>query len=308
MSILIDENTRVVVQGITGHQAQFDTGYSIQYGTKVVAGVVPGREGQIILGVPIFNSVARAVDECGANASVLYIPAAGIKDAIVEAAHAGIQLAVIITDKVPSRDFSEAFHIARSRGMRLIGPNCNGLISPGKSKMGILGNPGYYFMEGHVGVLSRSGGLSHEIGNLLTKAGIGQSTLVSIGGDPMIGTTFREGLELFENDDQTLAVVLFCEPGGRMEEDAAAFIGMGGFSKPVVAYVAGEFMEKLPEGMPFGHAGAIIERGFGRPSFKKAALAEAGVTVVDHLDQIPIAIEQRLSKPSFKINESNGNF
>ncbi|MGA2151458.1 MAG: succinate--CoA ligase subunit alpha [Desulfobaccales bacterium] len=296
MSILIDENTRVVVQGITGHQAQFDTHYSLKYGTKVVAGVVPGREGQVILGLPIYNSVARAVSECGANASVLYIPAAGVKDAIIEAVYAGILFAVIITDKVPSRDFSEAFHIARSRGVRLIGPNCNGLISPGKSKMGILGNPGHYFMEGPVGVLSRSGGINHEIGSLLTRAGIGQSTVISVGGDPMIGTTFSEGLELFEKDDQTLAVVLFCEPGGCMEEDAADFICQGGFTKPVVAYVAGQFMENLPEGIPFGHAGAIIERGFGRPSSKKAVLAEAGVTVVDHLDQIPVVIAQLLSK------------
>jgi succinyl-CoA synthetase alpha subunit len=295
MSILIDENTRVVVQGLTGHQAQFDTSYGLDYGTKVVAGVVPGREGQRILCIPIYNTVARAVRECGANASVLYVPAAGAKDAILEAVYAGIQLVVIITEKVPYRDFSEAFQSAKSRGVRLIGPNCNGLISPGKCKMGILGNPGYYFKEGPVGVLSRSGGLNHEIGNLLTKAGIGQSTVVSVGGDPMIGTTFREGLELFEKDNQTKAVVLFCEPGGRMEEDAATFIHQGGFSKPVVAYVAGEFMEHLPEGMPFGHAGAIIERGFGRPSAKKAALSAAGVTVVDHLDQIPAVIEQRLS-------------
>jgi len=295
MSILIDENTRVVIQGLSGHQAQFDTKGSLAYGTRVVAGVVPGRKGQTVLDLPIYNTVAEAVTEHGANASVIYVPAQGAKDAILEAVYAGIKLVLIITEKIPFRDFSEAFHIAKSRGVRLIGPNSNGIISPSKSKMGILGNAPQYFMPGPVGVLSRSGGMNHEIPNLLTRAGIGQSTCVSIGGDLMIGTSFREGLELFEQDPETLAVVMYCEPGGRMEEDAANFIRSNGSSKPVVAFVAGMFMENMPQGMPFGHAGAIIEQDMGKPSVKKKVLTEAGGRVAERMNDIPELIAKLIS-------------
>lgn len=295
MSILIDENTRVVIQGLSGHQAQFDTKGSLAYGTRVVAGVVPGRKGQTVLDLPIYNTVAKAVIEHGANASVIYVPAQGAKDAILEAVYAGIKLVLIITEKIPLRDFSEAFHIAKSRGVRLIGPNSNGIISPSKSKMGILGNAPQYFIPGPVGVLSRSGGMNHEIPNLLTRAGIGQSTCVSIGGDLMIGTSFREGLELFEQDTKTRAVVMYCEPGGRMEEDAANFIRSNGFSKPVVAFVAGMFMENMPQGMPFGHAGAIIEQDMGKPSAKKKVLTDAGAHVAERMTDIPELIANLMS-------------
>lgn len=290
MSILIDQDTRVVVQGLSGHQAQFDTQGSIDYGTKIVAGVVPGRKGQTVLGIPIYNTVAQAVSATGATASVIYVPAKGTKDAIVEAVYAGLSLVVIITEKVPARDFAEAYAIATCYGTRLMGPNCNGIIAPGKSKIGILGNAPQYFTPGPVGCLSRSGGMNHEIPNLLTRANIGQSTCVSIGGDLMIGMTFREGLELFADDDETRAVTLFCEPGGRMEEDVAEFIQAGLFSKPVVAFISGKFMENMPESMPFGHAGALIERGVGNPSEKKKILKKAGVHVVDRLSDIPYAI------------------
>ncbi len=300
MSILIDENTRVVIQGLSGHQAQFDTKGSLAYGTEVVAGVVPGRRGQSVLGLPVYNTVAEAVTECGADASVIYVPAQGAKDAVLEAVYAGIKLVLIITEKIPFRDFSEAFYIAQSRGVRLIGPNSNGIISPAKSKMGILGNAPQYFMPGPVGILSRSGGMNHEIPNLLTRAGIGQSTCVSIGGDLMVGTTFREGLELFEQDPDTRAVVMYCEPGGRMEEEAANFIRSGGFSKPVVAFVAGMFMENMPQGMPFGHAGAIIEQDRGRPSAKKKILAEAGVRVAERMSDIPELLAPLVARDELK--------
>ncbi len=295
MSILIDENTKVIVQGLTGYQAQFDTKHCLKYGTKIVGGVVPGRAGEQVMGLPLYNTMADAVDATGANTSVVYVPARGAMDAILEAAHAGIKLVQVITEKVPYRDFSQAYHIANRLGTRIIGPNSNGIISPGKAKIGILGNDWRFFTPGPVGIISRSGGMNHELGNLLTQAGIGQSTCVSIGGDPMVGTTIREVLELFEQDEQTKAVVLYCEPGGRMEEDAADLISSGRFTKPVVAFVAGMFMEQMPEGVPFGHAGAIIEGGVGRPTVKKEILANSGVHVVERVSDIPNKIKESLT-------------
>jgi len=295
MSILIDENTTVVIQGLSGFQAKFDTEGSLRYGTKVVAGVVPGRKGEQVLGLPIYNSVAEAAREHRPDAAVIYVPAQGAKDAICEAVHADIKLVLTLTEKVPFRDFSEAFRIAQLHGARLLGPNCNGVISPGRSKMGILGNDPRYFKPGPVGILSRSGGMIHEICNLLSRAGIGQSTAVSIGGDPMVGTSFMDGLELFETDDQTEAVVLYCEPGGRMEEQAAEFIAAGKFSKPVVVFIAGKFVESMPGGMPFGHAGAIIEGGLGKPSAKIEAFRLAGVPIADRLDDVPDIIKDMLN-------------
>ena len=295
MSILLDENSRVVVQGLSGYQAQFDTKFGLDYGTNILAGVVPGREGQTVLGLPIYNSVRQAVINHGVDTSAIYIPARAAKDAILEAIYAGIKLIVIVSEMIPLKDFAQVYRIAKSHDVRLIGPNCNGIISPGKAKILILGNDYRFFTPGPVGVLSRSGGMNHEVSNLLTLKGIGQSTCVSIGGDVMVGTTFREGLELFEEDDQTKVVLMYCEPGGRMEEDAAQFIQEGRFSKPVVAFVVGEFMEKLPQGMPFGHAGAIIEGGVGKPSVKKKILAAAGVHVAERLNDIPDIIKNLLN-------------
>ncbi len=295
VSILIDENTKFVVQGLSGHQATFDTKGALAYGSKVVAGVVPGRKGEKVLDIPMYNTVAEAVQHQGAEASVIYVPARGGKDAILEAAAAGIQLVVVVTEKIPYRDFAEAYDIANSKGMRIIGPNSNGLISPGKSKLGILGNDPRYFTPGNVGVLSRSGGMNHEICNLLTRAGMGQSTAISIGGDPMVGFSFKDGLELYQEDEETAAVAFYCEPGGRMEEEAAEFVASGGFEKPVVAFVAGKFMENMPEGMPFGHAGAIIEGGLGKPSTKMKIMGEAGILVAERMDDIPLMIKKALS-------------
>ena len=295
MSILIDEDTRIVVQGLSGYQAKFDTEGSLRYGSKVVAGVVPGRKGETILGLPMFNTVKEAVENEGAEASVIYVPASGGKDAIAEAAAAGIKLAVVVTEKIPHRDFAEAYRIACAKGMRIIGPNSNGLISSGKSKIGILGNDDRYFAPGRVGVLSRSGGMNHEICNLLVRSGLGQSTAISIGGDPMVGFNFKEGLELFNEDDETKAVVMYCEPGGRMEEIAAEYVGSGDYKKPVVAFVAGKFMENMPEGIPFGHAGAIIEGGAGKPSAKMKAMAQAGITVARRMDDIPELVKTHIN-------------
>jgi succinyl-CoA synthetase alpha subunit len=294
MSILIDENTTVIIQGLSGFQAKFDTEGSIRYGTKVVAGVVPGRGGETVLGLPIYNTVAEAVERHNPDASVVYVPARGAKDAICEAAQAGVKLILTLTEKIPNRDFAEAFRIAKLHGARLLGPNCNGVISPGRSKIGILGNDPRYFIQGQVGIMSRSGGMIHEICNLLTRAGIGQSTAVSIGGDAMVGTIFSEGLELFEADEQTKAVVMYCEPGGRMEEDAAQFIADKKFNKPVVVFIAGKFVENMPGGMPFGHAGAIIEGGLGKPSAKIKAFRRAGVRIAERLDDIPAIVTEMI--------------
>ncbi|MGB3222843.1 MAG: CoA-binding protein [Desulforhopalus sp.] len=294
MSILIDENTTVIIQGLSGFQASFDTEGSIRYGTKVLAGVVPGRGGETVLGLPIYNTVAEAVQRHNPDVSVVYVPARGAKDAICEAVEAGVKLVLTLTEKVPNRDFSEAFRIARLHGARLLGPNCNGVISPGRSKIGILGNDPRYFTKGSVGIMSRSGGMIHEICNILSRAEIGQSTAVSIGGDAMVGTSFKEALELFEADDQTKAVVMYCEPGGRMEEEAAEFIAAEKFSKPVVVFIAGKFVEDMPGGMPFGHAGAIIEGGLGKPSAKIEAFKRAGVRVSERLDDIPAIIQEMI--------------
>lgn len=294
MSILIDKNTTVVIQGLSGFQARFDTEGCLRYGTRVVAGVVPGREGEHVLGLPVYNSVSEAARNHRPDVSVIYVPANGAKDAICEAAHSGIKIILTLTEKIPSRDFSEAYRIAKLHGARLLGPNCNGVISPGRSKIGILGNDPRFFKPGPVGLLSRSGGMIHEICNLLTKAGVGQSTAVSIGGDPMVGTSFSDGLTLFESDDETRAVVMYCEPGGRMEEDAAELIASKKFSKPVVAFVAGKFIESMPAGTPFGHAGALIEGGRGKPSAKIEALKRAGVTIAERLDDIPDIVQAKL--------------
>ena len=296
MSILVDEKTRVVVQGLTGYQARFDSKHCLEYGTKIVGGVVPGRDGEQVLGLPLFSTMADAVAKTGANTSVVYVPARGAMDAILEAAYAGIRLVLVITEKIPYADFSRAYHIARRLGTRIMGPNSNGIISPGKSRIGILGNDPRFFMPGPVGIISRSGGMNHELGNLLTRAGIGQSTCLSIGGDPMVGSTIREMLELFEKDEETELVVLYCEPGGRMEEDAADLIRSDGFTKPVIACVSGVFMEEMPEGIPFGHAGAIIEGGVGRPTKKKEILAKAGVHVMERISDIPMKIKELLGQ------------
>lgn len=274
MSILIDEKTRVIVQGITGRDGAFHTGQMIAYGTKVVGGVTPGKGGQRTDGgVPIFNTMAEAVVETGADTSVVYVPAAFATDAICEAADAGVKLVVCITEGVPVLDMVRVIPYLRERGARLIGPNCPGIISPGKCKVGIM--PGGIHTRGSVGVVSRSGTLTYEIVDHLTKNGFGQSSCLGIGGDPIVGTNLLDALDLFAADDETDCVVLIGEIGGSDEEEAAAIIA-GGYPKKVAAFIAGQ---AAPPGKRMGHAGAIVSGGTGTAAEKIAAFQAVGVEV-----------------------------
>ncbi|MBC7188412.1 MAG: succinate--CoA ligase subunit alpha [Calditrichaeota bacterium] len=276
MSILVDKNTRVVVQGITGGEGTFHAQQMMAYGTKIVAGVTPDKGGQLWEGkVPVYNTVEEAVQQEGANASVIFVPAAFSADAIMEAADAGVDLVVCITEGIPTADMLKVYEFLRGRKTRLVGPNCPGVISPGKCKLGIM--PGAIHKEGRVGVVSRSGTLTYEAVWQLTTLGIGQSTCIGIGGDPIIGTSFVDALRLFEEDPETEAVVLIGEIGGTAEEEAAAFV-KAGMSKPVVSFIAGR---TAPPGRRMGHAGAIIAGGKGTAAEKMAALRDAGVTVCE---------------------------
>ena len=292
MSILIDENTRVVVQGITGRDGGFHAQQMIEYGTKVVAGTTPGKGGQTAQGVPVFNTVREAVKATGANASVIFVPAKlNAADAILEAADAGVALVVCITEGVPTEDMIKVNAILKARGKtRLIGPNCPGLISPGKCKIGII--PGSIFTPGPVGLVSRSGTLTYEIADELTRAGMGQSSGVGIGGDPMIGTTFVDVLPLFEADPQTKVVVMVGEIGGSDEEQGAAYI-KAHMTKPVVGFIGGR---TAPPGKRMGHAGAIISGTSGTPQAKVAAMQDAGVPVADTTHDIPALVRAALDK------------
>ncbi|MCY3488098.1 MAG: succinate--CoA ligase subunit alpha [Bacteroidetes bacterium] len=274
MSILIDNNTRLVVQGFTGKEGSFHAEQMIEYGTTVIGGVTPGKGGMQHLGRPVFNTVREAVAAEGANTSVIFVPPPFAKDAIMEAAEAGIGLIVCITEGIPVKDMVHAFHYAKSKGTRLVGPNCPGLLTPGQAKVGIM--PAMIFAEGPVGVISRSGTLTYEAVDQLTREGYGQSTAIGIGGDPVIGTRFIDALQLFEEDPETAAVVLIGEIGGTDEEDAAAYI-KAHISKPVVAFIAGA---TAPPGRRMGHAGAIIAGGKGTAEDKFAALEDAGAHIV----------------------------
>ena len=274
MSILVDEKSRVVVQGITGRDGAFHTKQMIEYGTKVVGGVTPGKGGQKTDdGVPVFDSVAEAVQETGADTSVIYVPAAFASDAVCEASDAGIKLAVCISEGVPVRDMVYVLPYIRERGTRLIGPNCPGIISPGKCKVGIM--PGAIHTQGPVGVVSRSGTLTYEVVFHLTEQGLGQSTCMGIGGDPIIGTNFLDALDLFAEDDDTEAVVLIGEIGGSDEEEAAAVIAKG-YPKKVASFIAGR---TAPPGKRMGHAGAIVTGGTGTAAEKIEAFEKVGVEV-----------------------------
>lgn len=273
MSILVDKNTRLLVQGLTGREGQFHTKNSIEYGTNVVAGVTPGKGGETVLGVPIFDTVEQAVKATGANVSIIYVPAAFAPDAMLEASDSGIPLVVCITERVPVQDMMRVKHQFNAKGTRLIGPNCPGLISPGKAKVGII--PGDICMPGHVGLVSRSGTLTYEVVDALTHQGDGQSTCVGIGGDPVRGLNFVEILELFQNDPETNAIVLIGEIGGTDEEKAATYIKEH-VTKPVVAFIAGQ---TAPPGKRMGHAGAIIEGGTGTAEDKIKAFQSVGVPV-----------------------------
>ncbi len=294
MSILIDKNTKLLVQGITGGEGSFHTRRCIDYGTKVVAGVTPGKGGATVEGVPVFNTVERAVAETGANTSIIFVPAPFAADAILESADAGIPLIVCITEGIPTLDMVTVMSYLRQKGARLIGPNCPGLLSPGKSKAGIMS--GDIFLEGPVGVVSRSGTLTYEAVSQLTALSIGQSTCIGLGGDPIIGTVFIDALELFEKDPQTEAVVLIGEIGGNQEQRAAEFI-KAKMTKPVVAFVAGA---SAPPGRRMGHAGAIITGASGRAQDKMDALAAVGVTVTKSPAEIGSTMQKVLASKGSK--------
>jgi len=288
MSVLVGDNTRLVVQGITGSEGGFHAEQMIEYGTRVVAGVTPGKGGQEHLGAPVYNTVADAVEKESANTSVIFVPPAFAGDAISEAAFAGIEVIICITEGIPVKDMITAKQIVNSRGATLIGPNCPGVITPGEAKIGIM--PGNIFTPGNVGLISRSGTLTYEAVDQLTKAGLGQSTAIGIGGDPVIGTTHTDAVRLFQEDADTEAIVLIGEIGGSAEEEAAAYIS-DNVDKPVVAFIAGS---TAPPGRRMGHAGAIISGGQGGADDKKKALRNAGVTVVDSPAEIGITLRELL--------------
>ena len=299
MSILVDSSTRLVVQGITGGEGTFHTKQMIEYGTKVVAGVTPGKGGTQYLGnekdafprpVPVFNTVADAVREAGANTSVIFVPAAFAADAIIESASAGIGVIVCITEGVPTRDMIRAYEYVTARGVRLIGPNCPGIISPGLCKIGIM--PGFIHRKGRVGVISRSGTLTYEAVWQLTERGIGQSTCIGIGGDPIIGTRFIDAIKLFNDDPGTDAVIMIGEIGGTAEEEAASWIKKN-VRKPIVGFIAGR---TAPPGRRMGHAGAIIAGGKGTAQEKMTAMRAAGIHVVENPATIGEAMEKALRK------------
>jgi len=286
MSILVDEDTRVVVQGITGSEGSFHTRGMIEYGTKVAAGVTPGKGGQKFDGIDIFNTVEEAVTEKGVNASAVFVPSPFAADAVLEAADAGIRLIVCITEGIPTVDMVKVFEFLKDKRTRMIGPNCPGIISPGKCKVGIM--PGFIHKEGSIGVVSRSGTLTYEAVYQLTNLGIGQSTCIGIGGDPVVGLRFTDLLELFQDDEQTEAVVLIGEIGGTAEEEAAELI-KNKITKPVVSFIAGQ---TAPPGRRMGHAGAIISGGKGTAKEKIEALKNAGSVVCNNPSEIGIRVKE----------------
>lgn len=289
MSVLVNNDTRLVVQGLTGSEGSFHAEQMIEYGTNVVAGVTPGKGGQRHLDIPVFNTVADAVEKEGANTSVIFVPPPFAADAISEAAFAGIEVIICITEGIPVKDMIVAKQVVNSHGATLIGPNCPGVITPGEAKIGIM--PGNIFTPGRVGLISRSGTLTYEAVDQLTKAGLGQSTAIGIGGDPVIGTNHTDAVKLFQDDPDTDSIVLIGEIGGSAEEEAAAYI-RDNVDKPVVAFIAGS---TAPPGRRMGHAGAIISGGQGTAEDKKKALTEAGVTVVDSPAEIGSTLGEMVS-------------
>jgi len=283
MSILVNANTRLVVQGITGREGEFHSRAMAEYGTRIVAGVTPGKGGQLALDgiVPVYDTMAEAVEQTGADATCIFVPAAGAPDAILEAADAGIGLIFCITEGIPALDMLRVYHVVRQRGIRLVGPNCPGATSPAQAKVGII--PGDIHRPGSVGLVSRSGTLTYEVVQVMTDAGIGQSTCVGIGGDPIVGTSFIDVLDMFNQDPETEAIVLIGEIGGDEEERAAAF-AQREVRKPMASFIAGR---TAPPGRRMGHAGAIISGGAGTAESKRRALEAAGIAVADSPSHIP---------------------
>ncbi len=290
MSILVDENTRVVVQGITGKEGTFHSEQMLAYGTVLVAGVTPGKGGQSFEGVPVFNSLQEAVDKEGVNTSCIFVPPPFAADAIIEGISADMTVVVCITEGIPILDMVKVASFLKGKKSVLIGPNCPGIISPGKTKVGIM--PGHIHRPGTVGVISRSGTLTYEVVDQLTRVGLGQSSCIGIGGDPIVGTTFIDHLKWFKDDPDTEGVVIIGEIGGTMEEEAARYIQTG-FKKPVIAFIAGQ---TAPHGKRMGHAGAIISGGEGRAEHKIKALESAGITVVQDLGKLGQTVLEVMGK------------
>ncbi|HEY5051883.1 MAG TPA: CoA-binding protein [Solirubrobacterales bacterium] len=301
MSILLNKETTFIVQGITGREAVNLTRECLDYGSKVVGGVTPGRKGREVHGVPVFDTVAQAVENYGApiDGSVVTVPPAFTKDAVLEAIENGIKLIVIVTERIPRRDVAQMVELANMRGARIIGPNCLGLIVPNVCKMGGIGGPAKdaakAYAPGPVGVMSRSGGMTTEISSSLTQAGLGVSTAVSIGGDAIIGSTYAELMPYFEADEETKAIVIYTEPGGRMEAQLSEWVAANNSRLPIVAFMAGKFMDdEEMKGMSFGHAGTIVEGVEDTATEKIARLEAAGIPVVERIDEIPDAVKAKL--------------
>ena len=299
MSILLHENFTFIVQGITGREAVNLTRECLDYGSKIVGGVTPGRKGRDVHGVPVFDTVGQVVEHNGGSVpdgSVVTVPPAFTKDAVMEAIESGVKLVVVVTERIPRRDVAQMVELADLRGARIIGPNCLGLVAPGVAKMGGIGGPArnteQAYQPGPVGVMSRSGGMTTEISSTLTGAGLGVSTAVSIGGDAIIGSTYAELMPLFEADEQTQAIVIYTEPGGRMEAQLAEWVKQNDSRLPIVAFMAGRFMDdEEMKGMSFGHAGTIVEGKEDTATEKIARLEAAGIQVVERIDEIPDAVK-----------------
>ena len=291
MSVLVGNNTRLIIQGITGTEGSFHGQQMIDYGTNIVAGVTPGKDGQDALGVPVFNSVQEAVKHQGANTSVIFVPPKFAAGAVIESIDADLDLIVCITEGIPAADMVKVNHALENNNTRLIGPNCPGIITPGQAKIGIM--PGFIHTPGSIGIMSRSGTLTYEAVHQIGAHGLGQSTVIGIGGDPIIGTTFIDMLQLFAEDDETNGVVMIGEIGGTAEEEAAQWVVDNNFSKPVVSFIAGQ---TAPPGRRMGHAGAIIAGGKGTANEKMTELKKAGITVVESPADIGQAMVEVLNK------------
>lgn len=297
MSILIDKNTTFIVQGITGREAVNLTRECLDYGSKIVGGVTPGKKGRDVYGVPVYDAVRQITDDTHVDGSVVTVPPAFTKDAVFEAIEAGIKLIVVVTERIPRYEVAQMVELAKVRGARIIGPNCLGIICPGEAKMGGIGGPAKdaakAYAPGPVGVMSRSGGMTTEISSTLTQAGLGQSTAVSIGGDAIIGSSYAELMPLFEADPQTEAIVIYTEPGGRMEYELAGWKVDNNSRLPIVAFMAGRFMDEMP-GMSFGHAGTIVEGKADTASEKIAKLESVGIRIAEEIAEIPELVKTML--------------
>jgi len=297
MSILITKHTTFIIQGITGREAVNMTRECLDYGSKIVGGVTPGRGGREVYGVPVYDTVRQITSRTRVDGSVVAVPPAFTRDAVMEALDAGIKLIVIVTERIPRYEVAQMVEMAKLRGARIIGPNCLGILSPDEAKMGGLGGRAEdarkAFKKGFVGVMSRSGGMTTEMCNTLSAAGLGQSTAVSIGGDPIIGSTYADLMPLFEADPETKAIVIYCEPGGRMEAELAQYVVEKKSRLPIVAFMAGRFMDEMP-GMRFGHAGTIVEGKADTTAEKIARMEAAGISVAERIEDIPGMVKQRL--------------